>query len=117
MAPFGRYKFNRMPLGLIFVPELFQCEMFKMLGYIEGVIIYFDGANLILIKFCNGLAEKRVAIAKNIIKLRVDEKDAENNHYPIYNTTPVASMQLTPTQLFFGSRRECRCHVTSKQHK
>lgn len=46
MTPFGRYKFNRVPFGLNFVPELFQREMFKMLGDIEGVIIYFDDVGI-----------------------------------------------------------------------
>ena len=42
MTPFGRFKFVRVPFGLNFVPELFQREMIRMFGDIEGVIIYFD---------------------------------------------------------------------------
>ena len=62
----------------------------------------------------NGLAEKSVAIAKNILK-RVEDRDTENYQYCIleYNTTPVASMRLTPSQLFFGRLIKTRMPISN----
>lgn len=62
----------------------------------------------------NGLAEKGVAIAKNILKRCVEDRDTENYHYRIleYNTTPVASMRLTPAQLFFGREVKTRMPIS-----
>lgn len=54
----------------------------------------------------NGLAEKGVAIAKNILR-RCHEDGAMNqfaNHILEYNATPVASMGMSPAGLFFGRR-------------
>lgn len=52
----------------------------------------------------NGLAEKAVAIAKNILKRCHEANDLKNYQYRIleYNTTPVAGMKFVPSQLFFG---------------
>ncbi len=52
----------------------------------------------------NGLAEKGVAIAKNILKRCYENNETTQYQYRIleYNTTPVASMQLAPCQLFNG---------------
>lgn len=41
-TPFGRYKFNRIPFGIISAPEVFQKRNQKMFGDIKGVEIYFD---------------------------------------------------------------------------
>ncbi|GBN38205.1 Transposon Ty3-G Gag-Pol polyprotein [Araneus ventricosus] len=41
-APFGRYKFNKMPFGIASAPEIFQKRNQKLFGDIEGVEIYFD---------------------------------------------------------------------------
>lgn len=52
----------------------------------------------------NGLAEKGVAIAKNILKRCYEANEVDKFQYRIleYNTTPVANMKLTPSELFFG---------------
>lgn len=52
----------------------------------------------------NGLAEKGVAIAKNILKRCYEANEVDQFQYRIleYNTTPIASMRLTPSELFFG---------------
>lgn len=52
----------------------------------------------------NGLAEKGVAIAKNILKRCYESDEVDQFQYRIleYNTTPVAGMKLTPSELFFG---------------
>ena len=52
----------------------------------------------------NGLAERGVAIAKNILKRCYEANEVNQFQYRIleYNTTPVASMNLTPSELFFG---------------
>ncbi|GFW99794.1 uncharacterized protein K02A2.6 [Trichonephila clavipes] len=42
-TPFGRYKFNKMPFGIVSTPEVFQKRNQKLFGDIEGVEIYFDG--------------------------------------------------------------------------
>ncbi|GFT34641.1 transposon Ty3-I Gag-Pol polyprotein [Trichonephila clavipes] len=41
-TPFGRYKFNKMPFGIVSAPEVFQKRNQKFFGDIEGVEIYFD---------------------------------------------------------------------------
>ncbi|GFX62026.1 uncharacterized protein K02A2.6 [Trichonephila clavipes] len=41
-TPFGRYKFNKMPFGIVSAPEVFQKRNQKLFGDIEGVKIYFD---------------------------------------------------------------------------
>lgn len=58
----------------------------------------------------NGLAEKGVAIAKNILKRCYETGDIESFRYRLleYNTTPVASMGVSPTQLFFGRQLKSR---------
>lgn len=52
----------------------------------------------------NGLAEKGVAIAKNILKRCYEAQEVHQFQYRIleYNTTPVVSLKLSPAQLFFG---------------
>lgn len=52
----------------------------------------------------NGLAEKGVGIAKNILKRCYEDNQIDQFQYRIleYNTTPIASMRLTPSELFFG---------------
>ncbi|GFS50338.1 hypothetical protein TNCV_1638371 [Trichonephila clavipes] len=41
-TPFGRYKSNKMPFGIVFAPKVFLKKNQKLLGDIEGVEIYFD---------------------------------------------------------------------------
>ncbi|GFS67360.1 transposon Ty3-I Gag-Pol polyprotein [Nephila pilipes] len=41
-SPFGRYKFNKMPFGIVSAFEVFQKRNQKLFGDIEGVEIYFD---------------------------------------------------------------------------
>ncbi|GFU25242.1 uncharacterized protein K02A2.6 [Trichonephila clavipes] len=41
-TPFGRYKFNKMPFGIVSAPEVFQKRNQKLFGDIEVVEIYFD---------------------------------------------------------------------------
>lgn len=41
MAPFGRYRFNRVPF-VFCAPEMFQRKMVQIFGDIPGVEIYFD---------------------------------------------------------------------------
>lgn len=52
----------------------------------------------------NGLAEKGIAIAKNLLKqcYKIGEKDMFQYRILEYNITPVASMKVSPAQLFFG---------------
>lgn len=53
----------------------------------------------------NGLAEKGVAIAKNILKRCFESNDVDQfqyYHLLEYNTTPVAGIHITPSELFFG---------------
>lgn len=61
----------------------------------------------------NGLAEKAVAIAKNILKRCYDLGELNQFQYRLleYNTTPVAGMRLTPSQLFFGRQLKTRLPV------
>lgn len=61
----------------------------------------------------NGLAEKGVAIAKNILKRCYEADDLEQYQYRIleYNTTPIASMQMSPSQLFFGRQVKTRMPI------
>lgn len=58
----------------------------------------------------NGLAEKGVAIAKNILKRCYEVGEIDQFQYRLleYNTTPVASMKLSPSQLFFGRQLKTR---------
>ncbi|GFT88928.1 transposon Ty3-G Gag-Pol polyprotein [Nephila pilipes] len=41
-TPFGRYKSNKLPFGIVSAPEVFQKRNQKLFGYIENVEIYFD---------------------------------------------------------------------------
>ncbi|KAB0796868.1 hypothetical protein PPYR_10929 [Photinus pyralis] len=41
-TPFGRYKYNRLPFGLSSSPEIFQRELERIFGDLEGVQVYFD---------------------------------------------------------------------------
>lgn len=51
-----------------------------------------------------GLAEKGVAIAKNILKRCFEANDVDQFQYRLleYNTTPLTGMHITPSELFFG---------------
>ncbi|XP_058828239.1 uncharacterized protein K02A2.6-like [Topomyia yanbarensis] len=64
----------------------------------------------------NGLAEKGVAIAKNILKRCYEVGDVESFRYRLleYNTTPVDSMNLSPAQLFFGRQLKSRLPTSSE---
>lgn len=52
----------------------------------------------------NGLSEKAVGISKNILKRCYEANEVDQFQYRLleYNTTPIASMRLTPSELFFG---------------
>lgn len=41
-TPFGRYKFLRLPFGIISAPEVFQRKNYEAFGDIDGVGIFFD---------------------------------------------------------------------------
>lgn len=64
----------------------------------------------------NGLAEKGVAIAKNILKRCFEARETKHYQYLLlkYNSTPVASMRLAPAQLFFGRMVKTRMPVSSE---
>lgn len=61
----------------------------------------------------NGLAEKGVAIAKNILKRLYEAYDVQSYQYRILEctTTPVGSMNLSHAELFFGRRLKTRISV------
>ena len=42
ITPFGRYKFARVPFGIMSVSEIFQRRMSEMLQGIEGISVYHD---------------------------------------------------------------------------
>lgn len=52
----------------------------------------------------NGLSEKAVGISKNILKRCYEANEVDQFQYRLleYNTTPIASMRSTPSELFFG---------------
>lgn len=62
----------------------------------------------------NGLAEKGVAIAKNLLKRAIEANNVERYQYRIleYNTTPVASLKASPTQLFFGRQLKTKMPIS-----
>lgn len=64
----------------------------------------------------NGLAEKGVAIAKNILKRCYEANEVESYQYRVleYNTTPIASMRLTPSELFFGRLIKTKLPISGK---
>lgn len=64
----------------------------------------------------NGLAEKGVAIAKNILKRCYETQKVELFQYRLleYNATPVASMKSTPAQLFFGRQVKTKMPVVDQ---
>lgn len=64
----------------------------------------------------NGLAEKAVGIAKLIIKKAIDEGKGNEIGYRIleYNTTPIASMSISPTELFMGRMIKTKLPVNMK---
>lgn len=61
----------------------------------------------------NGLAEKGVAIVKNILKRCLELGEVGLFQYRLleYNTTPVSSMGLSPAQLFFGRQLKSRLPI------
>lgn len=42
ITPFGRYKFNRLPMGISCAPEIFQARMEKILEGIDQVVCHMD---------------------------------------------------------------------------
>ena len=64
----------------------------------------------------NGLAEKAVAIAKNILKRCYEQDLVDEFAYRIleYNITPMSSMQVAPAVLFFGRQLKSRLPIVDK---
>lgn len=64
----------------------------------------------------NGLAEKGVAIAKNILKRCYEMNEVDQFQYRIleYNTTPIASMGFTASELFFGRLIKTKLPVSER---
>ena len=64
----------------------------------------------------NGLAEKGVAITKNLLRRCYEVHETDRFQYRIleYNTTQVATMKLSPAQLFFGRQIKTRLPVASQ---
>lgn len=62
----------------------------------------------------NGLAEKGVAIAKNILKRAIEDNNVGRFQYSIleYNTTPVASLKASPAQLFYGRQVKTKMPIS-----
>lgn len=52
----------------------------------------------------NGLSEKAVGIAQNMLKRCHEANEVDQFQYRLleYNTTPIASIRSTPSELFFG---------------
>ncbi|GFT83783.1 uncharacterized protein K02A2.6 [Trichonephila clavipes] len=82
---FGRYKFYKMPFGIVSAPEVFQKRNQKLFGGIEGVEIYFDG---IIVAGCDevshdGMMSRVLERAKSLninfnpdkLQYRVSESD------------------------------------------
>lgn len=65
----------------------------------------------------NGLAEKGVAIAKNVLKRCYEVGDVSSFQYRLleYNCTPVAGMKLSPSELFFGRLTRNRMPIAESQ--
>ena len=42
ITPFGRFCFTRLPFGITFTPEHFQCQMAEILQDMEGVVCHMD---------------------------------------------------------------------------
>ena len=63
----------------------------------------------------NGLAEKGVAITKNIIKrcFEMNEADRFQYHLLDYNTTPLTGMCVAPTELFLGRLLKTKLPVSN----
>lgn len=64
----------------------------------------------------NGLAEKGVAIAKNVVKRCYEDGGIGNLEYRVleYNAMPVASMKMSPAQLFFCRQIKTRTPISSE---
>lgn len=60
----------------------------------------------------NGMAEKGVAIAKNLLNRCVEVGNVDQYQYHILEYTPVASMQSAPSQLFFGRMLKTKMPIT-----
>lgn len=80
---------------------------------------YADEVNVVLVysspKYAqsNGLSEKGVSIAKNLLKRCYAQNKPQlfQNHILEYNTTTVASMKLSPSQIFFGRNVKTRLPI------
>ena len=42
LTPFGRYRFNRLPMGITLAPEVYQRKMAEMLDGLPGVVFFQD---------------------------------------------------------------------------
>lgn len=64
----------------------------------------------------NGLAEKGVAIAKNILRRCHEDGAMDQLSYRIleYNATPFASMGMSPANLFFGRRIKTKLPIVGE---
>ena len=51
VTEFGKFRYNRLPMGMCTLVYIFQAKVDKLLGDIEGVKTYIDDI-LVLIKDC-----------------------------------------------------------------
>ena len=40
---FGKFRYNRLPMGMCALGDIFQAKVYKLLGDIEGIKTYTDG--------------------------------------------------------------------------
>lgn len=81
----------------------FNSTDFKEFANNHNIVLQFSSPHY---PQSNGLAEKGVAIAKNILKRCAKNRDSYQYNILEYNSTPIASMQTSPCELFFG--RNCK---------
>lgn len=106
---FGRYGY---PTEIRADNSPFGSREFEQFANATNVVIVFSSPRY---PQSNGLAEKAVAIAKNILKRCYEDDAMDEFAYRIleYNATPIASMSMSPSHLFFG--RQIRTKLPSPE--
>ena len=63
-TPFGKYEYNRVPMGFCITPDIFQEQKGSLMDDLNFVRIYFDDFLIIT----SGSSEENLANAKEVMK-------------------------------------------------
>ena len=75
ITPFGKYRYKKFPMGLKIAADVFQREMTRIMGGIDGVLIYIDD----LLIITNGTFKEHLEVVKRVLR-RMQDKELQDQY-------------------------------------